>query len=964
MEFRVLGTFEVLVEGRAVPLGTPLTRAVLALLVVHADTVVDTDRLVAQLWPDRPPGSARAEIHSYLSRLRRALGPEGAACLVTRSPGYLLRVPAGALDLHRFDELVARARAARRSGAAAEALAHYRAALALWRGPALAGLPSTPALDAEADRLAEYRLEVVAESFDAALAAGESGELVAGLTALVADHPLRERLRAALMLALHRSGRQAEALRVFREGRDLLVAELGVEPGVELTGLHDRMLRGDPELRPVAAAPVPVQRVAPTSPNTLPGGLADFVGRDDEIARLEALIEDAAARGTAVVGALGGMAGVGKTVTAVHLAHRLADRYPGGRLFIDLHAHTTAAQRPVEPAQALDALLRALGVSGPHIPDGLAERSALWRDEAARRGVLVVLDNAVDAAQVRPLLPGAPGCLALVTSRRHLLDLDGALSLSLDVLPGGAAAELFARVVGDDRPAREPEATADVVGLCGNLPLAVRVAGARLRARPSWHVAHLAARLRDQRRLFAELTAGDRCVATAFALSYRQLDPVHQRVFRLLGLVPGTTFDAGVAGALVEGDAEEVLQDLVDVHLLQEPAPGRYRFHDLLARHAAATAEREEPEAERAAAVERVLDHYLREGERAHRVLDGVVAGVRDVEKVMSWFDVEHRNLAAAADLAAGLGHHRHSWRIRCSLGRYHFSRSNAVEWVAGQRQALDSARQLGDRRAEAVVLADLAAACSAAGDNVEALEHVERAIALFAEDGDQGGELRARVTASLVHVRCGRYADVLRVLPGAAELPDVDVAVRAAVHNNTGFAYCRLGRYDEALESLEEALRLYREAGMANRECLTLVSLGCLYERTGRYDDATACLSRALEVFERVGDEARLGYALGKLGVVLRAQGRAADAVEYHGRALELVRAARALELECEVLNDFAETLRAVGAGERARACQEEALVVARRVGNAVEEARAREGLTPTPRRAPDEAGGVSVRR
>ncbi|NUT90967.1 MAG: tetratricopeptide repeat protein [Saccharothrix sp.] len=962
VEFRVLGTFEVLVEGRAVPLGTPRARAVLALLVVHADTVVDTDRLVAELWPDRPPSGARAEIHSYLSRLRRALGRECAACLVTRSPGYLLRPPADALDLHRFDDLVARARAARRSGTAAEALAHYRAALALWRGPALAGLPSTPALDAEADRLAEYRLEVVAESFDAALAAGESGELVAGLTALVADHPLRERLRAALMLALHRSGRQAEALRVFREGRDLLVGELGVEPGVELTDLHDRILRGDPELNPVVAAPVPVQRVAPTPPNTLPGGLADFVGREDEIARLEALIEDAAARGTAVVGAVGGMAGVGKTVTAVHLAHRLADRYPGGRLFIDLHAHTTAAQRPVEPAEALDALLRALGVSGPHIPDGLAERSALWRDEAARRGVLVVLDNAVDAAQVRPLLPGAPGCLALVTSRRHLLDLDGALSLSLDVLPGGAAAELFARVVGDDRPAREPDATADVLGLCGHLPLAVRVAAARLRARPSWHVAHLAARLRDQRRLFAELTAGDRCVATAFTLSYRQLDPAHQRLFRLLGLVPGATFDAAVAEALTGGDAEGLLQDLVDVHLMQEPEPGRYRLHDLLARHAAATAEREEPEADRAAAVERVLDHYLREGERADHLLTGTAsAGVPDAEAVMAWFDVEHRNLAAAADLAAGLGHHRHSWRIRCSLSRYHFSRSKAAEWVAGQRQALESARSLGDRRAEAVVLADLAAACSAAGDNTEALTHAERAIALSGEEGDRACELRARITASLVHLRCGRNAEVLLVLPDPARLSGVDAATRAGVHNNTGVAYSRLGRYDEALTNLEQARRLYREAGMASRECLPLVGLGCLYERTGRYADATACLSRALEVFRRVGDEARLGYALGKLGVVLRAQGRAGEAVEHHERALELVRAARALELECEVLNDFADTL---GVGDRARALREQALVVARQVGNAVEQARARGGLTPVPRPAPDDAGGVSVRR
>ncbi|MEU7530727.1 BTAD domain-containing putative transcriptional regulator [Saccharothrix sp. NPDC042600] len=954
VEFRVLGTFEVAVDGRVVPLGTPRARAVLALLVVHADTVVGIDRLVDELWADRAPGNARAEVHSYVSRLRRALGAAGTGRIVTRSPGYLLRPGAGEVDLRRFDELVAAARSARRSGAGPECLARFREALRLWRGPALGGVPPTPALEAEAARLAECRLEVSEESFDAALAAGESGELVAELSALVAGHPYRERSRALLMTALHRSGRQAEALRVFREGRDLLVAELGVEPGAALVELHERILRGDPGPRPPVTRPPAVgTRRVPAPPNTLPGDIADFTGREDEITRLTATVERGNAARTVVIGALGGMAGIGKTVTAVHLAHRLADRYPGGQLFVDLHAHTTAAQQPMRPAQALDVLLRALGVPGRRIPDDTEARSALWRAEAGRRKLLVVLDNAVDAAQVRPLLPGAPGCLALVTSRRHLADLDGADTLSLDSLRPCDATELFARVVGDDRPERDPAATRAVLAMCGHLPLAVRIAGARLRARPSWSVAHLAERLRDQDRLLSELCVGDRSVATAFALSYQQLDAAHRHLFRLLGLVPGASFDARVAAVLAEvgpAEAEALLEDLVDVHLLQEPVPGRYRFHDLIGLHAAATAERDEPAASRDAAVDRVLDHYRRAAEQADQALDGGyrAEGATDHDPVsaMDWFDREYPNLVAAAERAARRGRHTHAWRIRWAMGNYLFSRAKAAEWVAGHRQALVSARHVGDRWAEAAVLAGLASACSNTGDNEEALEHAERAVELFHALGDRTWETRARVTLNLVHVRRGRAREALRVLPRPEDLGEVDRVARLKVYNNLGYTYYRLGRYDEALPVLEEARRLCHAAGLPHKEPMAMASMGVVLSRLGRHREAAECLRDAHLGFERSGDRARAAYVLGKLGVVACAEGSVTAAVDRQDRALALLREADLPDVECEALNDLADTLWAHGTPDRARGCHVQASDVARRSGNLAEEARARVGL------------------
>jgi len=477
--------------------------------------------------------------------------------------------------------------------------------------------------------------------------------VAAELPALIATQPFRERLRGQLMLALYRCGRQAEALSVYAETRTLLTDELGVEPGPGLVRLHRQVLTADPALEPAA-------------PRTLPYDLADFSGRGADMDRL------LTAADAVVISAIDGMAGIGKTALAVHAAHRLADRYPDGQLFFDLHAHTAGAQ-PVEPDVALEMLLRMLGIPAAAIPEGLEQRTARWRTELARRRVLVVLDNAASAAQVRPLLPGTPRCLALITSRRRLGVIEGATVVSLDVLPAGDALHLFGAVAGPARVAAEPAAAAEVIELCGYLPLAIRIAGTRLAQRPNWTVASLAHRLRAETGRLPELTLGDRGVGLAFAMSYAHLSPTQQQLFRLLGLHPGADFDRYSAAALADVPprrAESLLEALVDAHLLRHSANGRYTFHDLLREyaHGLARTDGDEPLA-------RLHDYFLaaatsagdlisREARRFEPSLTHPprhLPRLADLDAALSFMTAEHQSLLALAAVTD-------DWQLACVL--------------------------------------------------------------------------------------------------------------------------------------------------------------------------------------------------------------------------------------------------------------------------------------------------------
>ena len=596
MEFRILGPLEVWEHGRAVSLGGPKQRALLAALLLDANQVVPACRLVAELWGGEPPATAENLLHGYVSQLRRHLRPpQGGRAprqmLVTRPPGYLLRLEHGVLDLHRFEQLVEQSRLALEGDAPERAAAALGEALGLWRGPALGDVALRGACRSKVAQLEERRVAALEERAEADLRRGRHLDLTGELQALVAAHPLRERLRAQLMFALYRSGRQAEALAAYRDGRRLLSEELGLEPGPVLQRLEHAILAADPALEPPAPTTVAggLPSAAARALCHLPADLADFTGREGALAALAELLgREPEEHATAVaVAAVSGMAGVGKSAVAVRAAYRLRRRFPDGQLYVNLRGTGTGA---LAPGEVLGSLLLALGVEPAALPQGVEERAWRYRALLADRRVLLVLDGAADEAQVRPLLPGGAGCAALVTSRARLAGLEAAHQLELPVMSPAEAVGLLAKVAGRKRVAAEPVAAETIARRCGHLPLAVRVAGARLAARPHWRLGRLAERLGAERRRLDELRAGDLEVRASFAAGLGAQDDAARRAFRLLGLVEVAEFTARTAAAPLDlpvAEAEEQLERLVDAHLVevagQEPAGWtRYRLHGLL----------------------------------------------------------------------------------------------------------------------------------------------------------------------------------------------------------------------------------------------------------------------------------------------------------------------------------------------------------------------------------------------
>jgi DNA-binding SARP family transcriptional activator/tetratricopeptide (TPR) repeat protein len=856
MRLGVLGRLEVCVGDEALELGGARQRTLLALLTANAGRVTDLGALV-------PPGNARRTARTYVSRLRRSLAPAAAALavdelIVTRPAGYLLRLPPEVVDAARFEQLVAAGRAAAEPAVSAERLS---AALALWRGDAYGEFPDVPLLRAEAARLQALRLGAVEDRVDAELAAGAGSGLVEELTTLTEQHPGHDRLWGQLMIALCRAGRHAEALDVFVRARTVLAERFGLDPPPRLAEIHRQVLANDPGLA-APTHPAPVRAGPPLVRNYLPGDIADFAGRRTELARLLAEHAGGTARAV-VVEAFDGMAGVGKTTLAVHAAHRLAGRYPDAQLFIDLHGHTPR-QQPVAPIAALDALLRALGVPGERIPTDLDARAARWRAELASRSVLVLLDNAADAAQVRPLLPGTARSLTLITSRRRLVDLETTHVESLDVLDEDEAVALFTGIVGAGRVTGRTEAVREVVARCGHLPLAIRIAAARLRSRPAWTVRHLADRLRQTR--LAELSAGDRSVAAAFALSYEHLDAARQRMFRLLGVHPGPDIDAGAAAALAAVDPAEagrLLESLVDDHLLQQPTAGRYRLHDLVRQHARTVALTDEPDPARRDALHRVTDFYLHTAYRASRLIDrqyppidigapaeGLVAvPLADDGAAMAWFDANHHCVLAARASAEEAGRDTAVWQLAWTLDNFHYRRGyihdNIASWLAG----LAAAERLGDVAAQARAHRRLGLVYAPIGRHGTALRHLERSLALSEETGDLLGQ--------------------------------------AGVHFVLALAWTHQDDHQRALTAMTSARNLYREVGDSRWEVRALSAMGACHTRLGHPDQARDYCESALELCRRHGDVYGEADSLANLGRIAAGAGRTAEALRHHEEAL-----------------------------------------------------------------------------
>jgi DNA-binding SARP family transcriptional activator/tetratricopeptide (TPR) repeat protein len=808
VDFRVLGPVQVWAGGQRVAVGGPQPEKVLAALLLADGRVVPLDELVDALWDTDPPPTATHQVHKLIAGLRRRIP----GSIETDGPGYRIRLDGSTVDAATFAGL-----------AAERTIPSLTAALALWRGPALAGIDSR-VLRTHAVTLDARRLAVAETLAELRLAAGEAAAVAVELPALIAAHPLRETLRGQLMVALYRCGRQAEALAVYADTRALLAEELGVEPGPELARVHQQVLRADPALDPVR----------PKAPCTLPYDLPDFAGRAADLGRLRTTAD------AVVITAIDGMAGVGKTALAVHAAHRLARRYPDGQLFCDLHAHTPGAQ-PVEPDVALERLLRMLGVPPESIPDGLDQRAARWRAELAGRRVLVVLDNAASAAQVRPLLPGSPACLALITSRRRLGVVEGATVLSLDVLPPAEALELFAAVAGEGRAAAEPAATAEVIELCGHLPLAIRIAATRLAHRPQWTVEALARRLRAETDRLAELTLDDRGVGSAFALSYAQLEPEQQRLFRLLGLHPGADFDRWSAAALADrtpAQAEAVLEALVDAHLLRSATGGgggRYTFHDLLREYARRLATTPTPEGDRPR--RRLHDYYLatataatdliaRDARRFEPVLAEPprhLPPLADLDAALSWLTAEHATLVAVTATTE-------DWQLACVLRAFFELRGHFADWRSTHERALRLAAS--DPRATALLRFNLGGLAMWTGRLAESVDHLRRAAA----DGVDR-QLRATTLTSLGMVEhlAGQDTDATRHLQQALALDRSNPRTTALGWNNLALAEGRLGRPAAALAHHGHALELARRIDNASALRAILLGLGETSLRLGR---------------------------------------------------------------------------------------------------------------------------------
>ncbi|WP_220446731.1 AfsR/SARP family transcriptional regulator [Nonomuraea deserti] len=896
-------------DGRELTGLAPRHRAVLAYLLLHARTVLSADQLSDAVWGVTPPDTARAQIQAAVTAIRRVLREAGEArLLMTRSGGY--QIEPEQLDLEEF---IGRMAAVQKEADPDTAARQVRDALALWRGQPLADVHADY-VESVRSRLEQRRLAAIERLADLELSLGRHEDLIDELSAHVAAHPLRERLSGQLMLALHRAGRQADALSVARAFRGSLVEQQGLDPGRAFVAIEQAVLRGDagPQAQP---RDKPAVREPGRRANFLPYDIPDFAGRAVELERIAGL------RPGATILAIDGMAGIGKTALAIHAAHRLAGRYPDGQLFVDLQAHT-AGHEPIEAGAALETLSRQLGVPAERVPSSTAARAALWRAELAQRRVVIVLDNAADTDHVRPLLPGASDSLVLVTSRRRLVDLDGARTLSMDVLPARDGLRLFTSIVGE-RATAEPSAVLDVLQLCGFLPLAVRIAAARLHHRPRWTVGYLAGRLRDERRRLAELSTPDRGVAAAFTLSYRHLDAERQRMFRLLGLHPGRDVDVHAAAALAGvacDHAETLLEDLLDAHVLAQHEPGRYTFHDLLREHARATASAEETGEARHDALTRLLDHYLRTAAAAIAVLypfgglrrpslaEPATVSFQDDAEAGAWLDAERANLVAAGSRAADGDWPVHAGRLATIVHPYLDGHAHHADAIIMHTKALEAARRRGDPAGEALALLDLAWVRWRQGRYEDSYEVCGPALDLCRAVGDRLGESRA--------------------------------------HNTLGNVCLRRHEYERADRHLEQALALSREIGNPVGEAYTLSSLGVSHQRQGRHRAALDHHRRALALHRRLGNRRGEAGVLDLLGQVHRAQGQYERARDQHRQALELYRELGGRSDEAAPLNGLGEAGRCLGDHDQAVARHCDALAIARELGNRAEEARAHEGL------------------
>ncbi|ASO18026.1 DNA-binding SARP family transcriptional activator/tetratricopeptide (TPR) repeat protein [Actinoalloteichus hoggarensis] len=889
LEFRLLGVFEVLSSGTPIVLGSPAMRRLLALLTLNANQVVSVDRIIRVLWTGDPPASVRTILQGYVSRLRKLIGGAAAAGddveIVTRSPGYLLRTDPDRIDLHRAREL---ARSAGETTGTARIVV-LRAALRLWRGPALAEMESLPLLRATSMSIEEFRLGLVEDRIEAELAVGVGSDLLAELNELVTQHPLRERLTDHLMVVLYRSGRRADALRRYHELRERLADEFGVDPSPQLQNTYQRILRDDPVADDAARSeeqvdaddPADIDRpaLAPSLaviPAQLPPQIGGFVGRESELAVLDSLLPSRHHDVGSRIAVVSGVAGLGKSALAVTWAHRASTaptaEFPDGQLFASLRG-VDPDEQPAAPADVLRQFLIGLGQTADQIPAGLTERVALYRSITAKRRMLVVLDDAVDHQQVQPLLPAAQSCTVLITSRRMLdglLVTNGARLIRLGPLPAAQAGELVSRVVGDVVLTQsERDRLAD---LCGNLPLALRITAARLAGDPGLTVGELIDELADERRRLGALRAGDSQISVrgAFELTYRRLAPEAARLFRLVGVHPGVEMSRSVLAAMAgtsSASVAEQLHVLESVHLMSALGDGRFGTHDLIRLYARQLAADELAPAEREAAAEALVDFYLAAAERGRDLIrpmpgspssdwDGEPPPLNTTEQAVAWFDAEWTNLLHAARTAVRQDRYESAWRIAWAAAPYVLFRHLLDESTELFDQGLAAARTARDRLGQCLMLrcrvnVDL----YRSAQPEEALGHAMEALAIAEEIGDP--------------------------------------VILAPTVSSVFTAQTRLGRYEEARRGGERAVALYRRLGDLTGQAMSLNNLAMIDQSCGRTERAYERCLAVLDLYRRIDEPANEAVVLNNLSEL------AAELADWQA-AEDFARRARSVAVSC----------------------------------------------------------------
>ncbi|MEU4420228.1 BTAD domain-containing putative transcriptional regulator [Actinoplanes sp. NPDC024001] len=903
---RLLGPLELEFDSRPVPISAAKERVIVTVLALSPGRVVSTTDLVAALWADDPPESAGVSVRVLVSRLRKTLAAAGCGTvIVTRPPGYLLVADEVDVDHDRFRALAADGRERLAAGAPAEAAAALSAALALWRGPRLAE-SDDGRLAGEAVRLAEDRMTTTESWVDAELACGRHAGLIGELDRLCRESPLRESLWGRRMLALYRCGRQADALAVYQELRSALADELGLDPSAELRRLESAILTQDPAV--AAPATARAHRRDHPLPRQLPAPPRPFSGRERELARLDDFLAAADAGGPAV-GVVSGTAGVGKTALLLHWAHRVAGRFDGGQLHIDLRGYGPAGS-PVGPEAALRGFLTALGMAPDAVPAGFEAQLGLYRSLAADRRLLVVIDNARDAGQVRPLIPGTPGCLTVITSRDRLSGLvaDGAYPLTLDLPTAAEAFEMLAHRVGRERAAADPAGMNEIITLCARLPLALAVVGARAATYPTFALSVLAGELGKARSRLDELSDEDAATdaRVAFSWSYGQLTPPAARLFRLLGLHPGPDIGrsaaARLAGVPVPA-ARSLLRELAHAHLVWQRTPGRFSFHDLLRAYARELTETHETRAERAAARRRLLHHYIERVDHADALLspyheDAAARPSRpqatdlpdDRAQALGWLNTEFPVLLAVVGQTTGFD--RQVWQIAAGLTHFFSGQGHLHDAVDVLGAAVAAARRMGDPARQAFAHRYLGCAFVRLGRYADAQVHLQQALRLFQDTGDRTGQAHVHRHHAWMLDRQARHREALPHAERALAIyrDTGHRAGQARALNAIGWFHAVLGDHPGALDHCRQALDLQREIGDRFGEAETLDSLGFIHHHLGRHADAVACYRDAVRLYREFEDSYSEAEVLAALGDAHRDAGEAEAAREAWQRSVRIL--------------------------------------------------------------------------